>query len=465
MIALKSGERRGCGHWVGQTLAAALLCLGFAAPVTAKPLVLTPEGMVQMAVTLLDRGYPEQAARFADALLQQNPKDATALILKARAERDMARYPQSVATARMAWTSADLPRERYGAALAVAQALASDGQKLRAQVWLRRAIETAPDETARAIAVRDLRYVRNRSRLSLRFDLSVRPSSNVNGGTYERMIDFLGIPLTISPDSRALSGGAVQAAVTAQYRLAESQAAKTDLRFGIVQRQVWLSSSAKAAAPMARPGDYAFAAYEIGLDQTWKLPALQAEATASVTLGHNRYGGAPMSDYARLDLDLSRNFSAQLSGQAGISVERQQRTDNPLRSATVLGANASMSRRLPGGDRLSFSLDLRDTSSDADSIDHRALSADVRWTKAAPVLGLGVSTTLGIEARDYARAALSPGGREDLTLSAQANLSLQSLDYMGFMPVVSVKASETRSNLPLYRSRSLGIGLQVQSKF
>ena len=448
------------------SLTAIVLCLGLTTPVLrAEPLVLTPEGMVQMAVTMLDRGYPKQALRFANALLHQNPTDATALIIKARAERDMAQYPQSVATARNAWQTAALPRERYGAALAISQGLASDGQKLRAQLWLRRAIEEAPNDAARAVAVRDLRYVRERSRLSLRFDLSVRPSTNVNGGTYERMIDFFGIPLTISPDSRALPGGTVQTAASARYRLGESTVSKTDLRFGVVQRQVWLHKAAKAAAPMARTADYAFSGYEIGLDQAWKLPAITGEATAALTFGHNRYGGAPMSNSARLDLDLMRAFAPGMSGQAGVSVERQFRLDDPDRTATIFGAGASLSHRLQGGDKVVVSVDLRDTISDANSIDHRALSADLDWTKAKPVFGLGVSAGLGVTTRDYARSALSQSGREDLSLSAEANVSLQNLDYMGFMPIVSVKTERTRSNIPLYRSQSIGLGVSIQSKF
>ena len=42
---------------------------------------------------------------------------------------------------------------------------------------LRRAMEVAPDQGARRAAERDFRYVRTRSRLWLRFDASVRPSS------------------------------------------------------------------------------------------------------------------------------------------------------------------------------------------------------------------------------------------------------------------------------------------------
>lgn len=434
-------------------------------PVQAEPMVLTPQGMVQVAVTLLDHGRPVQAMRFADALLRTDPTDATALILKARAQRDMARYPASVATARLAWRHADLPRERYGAALAAAQGLASDGQRLRAQVWLRRAIQSAPNDAARSLAVRDLRYVRNRTRLALTFDLSVRPSSNVNGGTSERVIEFYGLPLLVSPDSRALAGGLVQAAVTAQYRLAESEAAKTDLRFGLINRSVWLSSAAQASAPMAQPGDYRFVGVELGFDQAWKLPALQGEATGSISLGHNAYGGDPMSDYARLDLGLSRPLSAAVSVQTSLSLERQVRLDAPDRSATIVTTTGGLTRRLEGGDRLTFSLSARKTQSEAASIDHGALQASLDWTKARPMAGIQISAGVELERRDYDRAPLSASGRQDMTLRGHASFAFQELDYMGFMPVVSVQANRTRSNLAINRSHSLGLGLSIRSAF
>lgn len=467
MIADRRGDvppkRRGR---IAGFAAVAGLVLGLCAPAAkAEPLVLTPQGMVQVALTLLDHGRPEQAMRFADALLRTNPADATALILKARAQRDMTQYTESVATARLAWRHATLPRERYGAALATAQGLASDGQRLRAQFWLRRALQAAPHDAARSLAERDLRYVRSRSRLALKFDLAVRPSSNVNGGTSEHIIEYFGLPLVVSPDSRALSGGTVQAAVTAQYRLAESQAAKTDLRLGLVNRTAWLSSSAQAAAPTARASDYRFSGVEIGLDQAWKLPAWKAEATASLSFGHNSYGGLPMSDYARLDLDLSRPVSAKLSAQTGLSLERQVRVDVPDRSATVVSATVGLTQRLESGDRLAFTLTTRHSQSDSISVDHNALQASLGWTMAKPLANVQISAGLDVEHRNYDNAPLSADGRTDLTLRGHASFAFQQLDYMGFVPVLSINADRTRSNLAINRSQSVGVGLSIKSAF
>lgn len=441
-----------------------VLVLGLGS-VRAEPLVLTPENLVKLTVVMLQQGKPEQALRFSSALVQRNPGDATALILKSRAERDLGFYAKSVATGRQAWTHADLPRERFGASMAVAQGMASNGQKFRAQFWLRRAAEEAPNESARAMAMRDFDYVRSRSRLSVQLDFSARPSSNVNGGSSEKVINFMGIPLTLSPDALALSGGKMQAAVTARYRLAESDRAKTDLRFGLVERRVWLSDASKLAAPMADSGDYAFSGYELGFDQAWKVARLGGEVTGSLSLGYNRYGGSSMSNYTRLDLGANKGFGGRISGQIGLSLERTNRLDDPKRSATVAGLSLAASKGLATGDRLSLSIGLRHSQSKADSIDHKALSAEVGWRKAAPVLNTKVSASLGVEARDYPVSPYTSGGRQDLSVNASISLSFDKLDYMGFAPVMTIEAEKTRSNVAINTSQSLGVGFSVKSSF
>ncbi|MGQ0563759.1 MAG: tetratricopeptide repeat protein [Gemmobacter sp.] len=431
----------------------------------AEPVVLTPDNMVRMTVLMLEQRRPDQALRFADALLQRDPQDANALILKSRAERDLGQFGPATATARLAWRNADSERERYGAARAVAQGLASGGQKFRAQLWLRRAIEEAPDARAERLAEQDFRYVRNRSRLSFRLDASARPSSNVNGGTSEQVLDFQGIPLTISPDSQALSGGRVQVVATIGYRLTETAQAKTDLRLGLVERHVWLSDEAKEQAPMADASDYRYSGIEVGLERAWKLKVPGGEATTAVTLGHNRYGGEDMSDYGRVEVGLGRVWKGGQSGKIALSAERQNRLDDPARSATVYAVALDGVRRLDNGDRLTLRLEARSTRSEEETIDHEAASIDVGWDRGRPVMGARLSMGLGVQARDYDTSALTTTGRQDLTVHGRISLRFQELDYMGFVPVMTIEAEHTESNVALNRSRSFGVGFGVVSKF
>src|SRR5690606_32918062 len=115
-----------------------------AASAQAQPLVLTPDQMRQAGFAALTARQPGDALDVTDLLLRRDPGDVSALILKSRALRDLGRYPAAQGAARTAWARADNEAERYGAGLAMAQALASQGARLRAQFWLRRAVQAAP---------------------------------------------------------------------------------------------------------------------------------------------------------------------------------------------------------------------------------------------------------------------------------------------------------------------------------
>ena len=457
-LAFSVGLRLCQGVGLGATLGLV------AAPVRAEPLVLTHDGMVQTAVTLLERGHPEQALRFANALLQQNPEDATALIIKARAERDLARYQSSVATARLAWKTAGLQRERYGAALAMAQGLASDGQKFRAQFWLRRAIEEAPDEGAKRLAEKDFVYVKSRSRLGLKFDLAIQPSSNVNNGSSSDVLWFMGLPFVLSEDAKALSGVTTTLGISGHYRLAETQTSKTDLRFSLGQRMVTLSGSAKATAPAARGSDYAFTTIEVGLDR-YLRPGPKDEVQLGVTLGRNWYGGDPMSHYLGANALYRRDLTPTVRGFAEIGAERQWREDVAERSADVMTLSFGLDTVTANRDRLRFEVTARDTASGSSDIDHRGWGASLDWTRSKPVLKGRLSLGLSAEGRDYAVSKFSADGRHDLTVGATMSMAFEGADYMGFIPVLSVQSQRTSSNVSLYDSQSTGIGLSVQSKF
>lgn len=439
------------------------VAVSLGSPGLSGPVELTPDQMLQLSLRMIGEGHPDQALRFSDALVRRNPNDVSALIVKSRAQRDLGDYPGATATARRAWRLSDTPREEFNAAMAVAQGLASDGSKFRAQFWLRRAIEVAPDARTAQAAQRDFTYVRARSRLSLRFDLSVRPSSNVNGGTSADTLDFYGIPLTISPDAKALSGGIAQGALTARWRTLESDTAKTDLRFGVLQQVAILSDKSRHEAPMAKGSDYDYASVELGVDQAFKRWG--GEVTATATLGHNWYGGTDMSNYGRVELGYSHGLGQGIVGSIGMNLERQDRQDMDRRSATIAGIEVGAQKRLANSDLIRLQLSGYNSQSEAAEIDHRSIGADLDWVRAKPVWGAGLSLGLSAEMRDYDHSPFDPDGRQDVRLGTQMSVALNGLDYMGFVPVVTLQAQKVQSNVPLYRSDTVGIGITIRSRF
>ena len=442
-----------------------VLALIIALPVHAKPVTLGFEDMKKVTFLLLRQGDPGKALVFADALLKDAPDDSTVLALKSRALRDLGRNREAVKFARQSWRNAHSQPERYGAAMSVAQGLASSGNKFTAQFWLRRAAEEAPNATARQIAETDFKYVRGRSRLALQFNFSLQPSSNVNNGSSSPILHFLGLPFVLSGDAQALSGLQASVGMTARYTVAESNSARTALHFGVTQNLVRLSADARAQAPNASNADYSYSGIEVGLDHNRKLAALGADSSSSLSFGKNWSGGDSLSNYARLDLGLTKALAPTWIGSVKLGVERQDRLDFINRSATIGTLGFGLHHALRNGDQISITVTGQNVQSTSGDIDHQGLGAKLNYAHAKPLLGTKLSAGLSVETADYAQSPFSIKGRDDLTLGANISLAFENIDYMGFIPVISVDASHTNSNIELYQSNSLGVGLSIQSKF
>jgi tetratricopeptide (TPR) repeat protein len=445
---------------------AAALALGLAAaPAAAQRIQVDAENMLALSILLLEQGRSAQALAFSEALLKVDDGNAGAWVVKSRASRNLGDYGGAVAAGKAGFRAAG-PGDaaRFDAAMAVAQGLASGGRKFASQLWLRRAMAAAPDDAARRQAERDFAYVRARSRLWLRFDLSLRPSSNVNNGASGDTLWFYGVPLVISGDAQALSGTEAAAGVSLRYRLTDAERAKTDLTLDLRQTAVALSDQARAQAPNARGADYAFGTAEIGLARTWKL-GTRGEAVAEGTVGWNSYGGSALSRFQRLSFGVTLKAADRLVIKASASAEAQDRSPSGGASAGVVTLNLGAVFPLGQADRMELTLTARDTSSSSAEIDHRLARLRADWSPGREVLGGRLALGAFVEMRDYDRSRYAAGGREDVTLGGDIGLTFIRADYMGFVPVMSLGWQETRSNVDLYDSRMIGLGLRVQSKF
>jgi hypothetical protein len=452
-------------QWLYGLVAAVALTLQ-ATVGSAQTVQLDAENLRLLAIQTLDRGDAAAALDMAEALLDADPNDPAALIIRARALRDLGQTNAAISASALAWHKAVTPGQRFAAALARAQALATDGQRLRSQLWLRRAAELAPDDRARASVERDFDYVRSRSALRLRFDLSVRPTSNINNGSSQSTLTIPGLPFVFDIDGagQALSGYRATFGISGRYRLATSQISETDLTFALTQQASFLSSEAKLQAPALQGSDFDFAAAELGL--THRRPVTAAtQLNANLTLGTNWYGGAPLSDYVRLSLGSSTNLSPTVKLDLTFSGEAQDRRDQPVNSAVILGAAGAIKWQLANRDQLQFALMLRDTQSDAASVDHLAATASVTWALGRPVLGAAVSASVDVGIKDYARSAFATDGRQDVKVGLTVDATLQKLDYLGFAPVISLNLGETTSNVNLFDTRDASIGFSITSTF
>lgn len=437
----------------------------FAGNALAEGVTLTPQNMAKLASVALAQQDPLSALSLTTALVARDATDATAWILKSQAERDLGRTAQARKSAKAAWAAAKDQREKYGAAMAMAQALSSSGRRTAAQLWLRRAVEVAPSDAARMVATRDFDYVRSRNPLALRFDLALRPSSNVNNGASDPVFEFMGFPFQLSGDALALSGVEATAALSGRYRLAETERGVTDLRFAATQKLVWLSEAAQAQAPDASNGDYSFAGLEAGLMRRAHLGETTLIYTAGLAVGHNWFGGADLTDYLRADLGIEGPLSKSVTGYAALSAESQRSLQSSQGSADILGLSGGVVAKRGNGDQIKLGLDLGQTDSTQAPSSYSAVGLSLDYTRAAPVMGVALAANLGVEARDYAVSPYTSSGRQDLRLTAGVQATLTTIDYMGFSPVLSVSLQEARSNVSIFQTRTVGFGLSVKSNF
>ncbi len=439
-------------------LLAALVALGlWAGAAGAEPVRLSAEEMRNFGEAALVRGFADQALSIAETLLQRDPGDALALILKAQAHRMRGELEESEAAARAAWATAESAAERYGAATALAQALSLQDQRTRAQYWLRQAVQHAPTPGARAQAVEDYNYVRDQNPVSLQLNGMVRPSDNVNGGGKVAFIQVGPFVLPLPSTLLALSGTSWAFGVDGQLRLAEDERSRTALTFGANLQGAVLSDAARTLAPDVANGDFLYGQVQLGLQR--RIDLSFGRLTADLGLGHSWYGGADLADNLTAQLTLDRRLDDDLALQLGANLTRQWRLDDGEASSTTLSGEATLTRRLASGDALAVTLDLSQVQSAQPGTERREAGLALRWQAGKPVAGLdlGASLSLGY--------ALYGNEREDIRHAAGLQATLGQVSYLGFSPVISLDVSHNSSSVPWFTTDTVALGLSLTSRF
>ena len=400
----------------------------------AESITLTVTAMRELAFKAAQAGYADQALDMTAALLTRDPKDATALIIRAQALRSLGRLAEAQKAAKTAWSAATTDKSRFGAAMAMAQALSSDGRRTSAQLWLRRAAEYAPSERALAMAKRDFGYVKSRNPWTLDITGQASPASNVNNGSRRDYMTVSGLPFEfeIAPESQALSGFELGLGVAASYRFApKADQRETVARFGFSGQAVALSASAKAAAPLAKASDYSYLALEAGLSHRRPLGETGTNMLRlSGTFGHNWYGGAVLSDYLRLSMGLDHSLSDRAALSFGLSADMTARADSAKQSSDrlALSVRYAVATGADQQDRLSLQFEAGQTASASDEVRAREASLSLDWRKGVAVAGIGLAAGLELSQQVFADSHYVTGRREDLTMQANLAMTFEKVD-------------------------------------
>lgn len=437
------------------------------------PITLSPDQMRNAAAIALEAGDAERAYTFSEALVKRDEDDWRAHLIHSRAARDLGIFHDAKSSARKAWSLADGAEQKYASSMVMAQALSSDGKRTRAQLWLRRAVQHAPNERAANRAVRDFQYVRARNPWHTALAFSITPDSNINNGSSERS-SFLNYKITeslfgeqvsyeLSGATVALSGIEYQLGFATRYRLTETTRRANDLLFSGLYRTYSLSSEAKRLAPNASGSDFAYGTYQLGFLHKSLNFGDRGEYRLATSVGQSWYGSDEYARFLRLSaaqryrLDNGHRIRMRLAGE---------RLDGITRSdSDTIRADFSYSMILPKGYLLWTNLTTAVASSslEEDEFDEIGLQAQVQLPK--PIFGATALVGLTLRDRSYDVSPHSEDGRDEHRVAADMTLIFKEIDYYGFNPTMRISASHTDSNINLYKAKRLGLNFGIQSAF
>lgn len=441
------------------------LAVGAAGGAPAAPVTLTPAEMRAAASHALEVHDDQLALDLAEALLLRDPQDGFALIIRSRAARNLGDNATALQAARAAWQLARSDADRYAAALVMAQALSSNGQRTRAQLWLRRAAQNAPDERSKALIARDFRYVRSRNPWSTHLRFGLTPSSNINNGSKSDTMVIGGLPFQLSGGAQALSGLEISYGASTRYRHILSEQLTLHLGGAVEGKAYRLSDAARRKAPGLSASDLAYQAVQLSLGATIRgaRPANPVDATLS--LGKNFYGGAHLADYAEIELSKTLRIGRRNRLRFTLAAEEQWRKDRADRSSTAVTGQVDWRTKVGSSGLLQLSLGLRDTESDSATVAHSAQIAALGYRFTKPLLGAYLGLSAAYESRDYDRSLFGAQPRRDDKLMLGATLFLPDYDYYGFAPEIGLSLVTNRSNQALYETEDLGLTLGFRSAF
>lgn len=443
----------------------AAFALAFAFAVTGGGLGLNAQTPAEVALAAGDLGTAKALAHKA---LEVAPDDPVAHAVLAAVHLATGAPEAARREARKSWRAAKNPELSFVAAHLAARAARESGAPMAAQLWLRRAVQVAPDPISRLGTINEIKKIRQNQLLSFTLDLAVSPTDNVNNGARDRVLSIDGIPtfFTFGGSALALSGVEGSVSLALRYRLSGTQGTGTELSFRLRQSAVALSSAAQRLAPTARGADYARTSVDLGLVHTRQLQDHRA-MRLGVTLSQNWLGGVMWSQQARAEGALAFRLGAATQSRIAIGADRQWRAGN-LAFATALSVDGIVERKLASGDVLGLQLMAGQTWSQDRNRENTRLSANLLYAREAPVAGGRLTASLGAAAVDYPvffGGVFSDSGREDKTLSASIEMAFPEMGAYGFEPVIALQGSKTRSNISRYQTKSLGLEVRIRSSF
>lgn len=413
------------------------------------------------------------ARAIAIRLTEADPLDARALLILSASATAMGDAGAGQDAGAAAWTAArrrpdGLPPDlRYDIARHTAFAAMQAGHLTTAQIWLRRATDVAPDAQEYDRSVQDFREVRSQNPMKLAFNLSIAPSSNLNGGASSSWLTiddwyYVG-PQTGT--SLALSGFRTIAQAQMVYALPADATGRTYLGlrgFGAFHD---LSSEAKRITGGMSGAYLNFTSLEGNVTRQMAWPGTRWPLSLKLSLGHSWEGGLSAGPLLRLEGTTPVWMRDTSYVNTTLLSEWQNRPDGEMQSTGLsLDGEAKL-----GPGRLGWSLALRDGDGPDVNRQYRAVIGEMSYEPDRSFAQVRLRGALSAGMRDFPEYTLGPfgvtDGRHDRSLGLSLDIMPESLGVMGYIPRVTLNAQATDSNISRFETRQLGVSFGIDSRF
>lgn len=466
-------ERRKAGRRLAICLAGLVLAGGAGQPHADEAAAAPEEPMVRLSLThaqalvqqALRQGQPRTAFELTEGLIAANPDNGHAHFLRAHALGQLKDYRTGRKSAARAYRVANTDVQRFEAAKLAAELSFADDSYTISQLWLRRAVHYAPNEEIRSQYVKAFRKVRRTNPLRFEFQVSINPSDNVNNGSNSPYNLIEGSPLvgTLSPSARAISGVVAKTDLRGSYRIQQSEGHETHITGRLLSREIRFNDP----VPGFSGNDISSLRLQLGVSHLW-APGKHGYWSFDANGGRAWYGGSPYYDFAGVGVRRLQKLTDKLNLNLGTHVEEQFDKVAPITDATVYSVSAGLSYALDTGGELGAQLQYRDIDSDGRNRASQQWSVVATYTLGREIGPAELSLSLGHSILDYEEYwVLLPvrGGRTDESWFGGVTATFQDYSYMGFVPVVSINAEKSRSNISRFDVDQTAVSFGIRSEF
>ena len=423
----------------------------------------------ELALRAAASGRSDVALALSDELLRHDPTDSAAFFARATSQLSMGDWKNAYKSGRLAFRHSAEPDHKYQAARLTAIAALGQDRTTATQFWLRRAADLAPGPTERDRVYRNYQVLQAQNPWRYRFDASITPSSNVNGGSDSAFNIIEGVPLVgyLSASAQALSGWVGQTNGSLSYRLHRGSNSQTHLHGSAYVKQVWLSDEAKRKAPTFQAESLAATSIELAVSHSIALTkpgsALRFRLGARDYWqgGDRAYQAALGSVFYLVPVSSKVSFSGLVGGE--------QREYSAGGTGHVANANLGLSYALPNGDSLRGVVQLTDSNNPNAVFDNRVISGKLTYSLSKPVKSVKLSAGIGASLTDYPDYRIGfipvPGGRQDETLFVDLDATFTQVEYAGLSPSLRLRRQRTKSNVSRFSTSEWAVSVGIKSDF